>query len=167
MIRFKMCIFVILAAISVNLVEGGCCQYKIVDSGLSDPRDGNYSLYTTSSDLPAFCQDDCVYNKNGEDSEALYCFGDGDLDSQCYAPLSDPTIPPGEPEPQANDNAPPPGAYYYNQLPGDNTGVLTCGTKIEIVTEDRMKMLDLSSMDGGLVLPVMMSGLPMVCTLRE
>jgi len=137
---------------NVNQVRAGCCQYKIVDSGLADPRDGNYTLYTTSSELPAFCQDDCVYNKNGEDPEELYCFGDGDLDSQCYAPLADPTIPPGEPEPLSNnDDNPPPGGYYFNQLPGNNSNPIVCGALFEMVTEDRMTRFDLATMGGGLV----------------
>ena len=31
-----------------------------------------------------FCADECVYTKDGEEASGdLYCFGPGDLDSEC------------------------------------------------------------------------------------
>jgi len=127
---------------------GGCCTSKKVDSGTNDARDGSYTLNGTSYDLPVFCKDTCVYTKDGTDLDDLYCFGDGDLDSECIAPLSDPTAPQGAPlADNGGGDVVPPGGYYFNKLPGSETRALVCGEVISIVTEDRSTMLDLADMN--------------------
>ena len=52
-----------------------------MSTGTGDDRDGVYNFNTTSSTLPAFCGDECVYTKEG--SEEIFCFGTGDIDSVC------------------------------------------------------------------------------------
>jgi len=130
-----------------GLVYAGCCTSKVVASGRSDARDGNYTLNGTSYDLPVFCKDTCVYTKNGETADDLYCFGEGDLDSECIAPLPDPTVPQGVPGGGGGGEVvPPPGGYYYNSLPGSVDRAIACGEVLSVVTEDRSTRLDLADM---------------------
>jgi len=129
-----------------GLVSAGCCTSKIVASGVNDARDGYYTLNGTSYDLPVFCKDTCVYTKVGETEDDLYCFGEGDLDSECIAPLPDPTLPQGVPVGGGGGEVAPPGGYYYNSLPGDVNRSLVCGEVISVVTEDRSTILDLGDM---------------------
>ena len=126
------------------------CQ--VVDTGSGDPRDGTYSLNGTRDTLPVFCGDECVYTKDNSSPEDLYCFGPGDVDSTCEAPLTDP--PPPEGAPQANGGrdetgeGAPPGEYYFNQYPGNVSRAIQCGETISILTEDRFNKLDLA-VDNG------------------
>ena len=124
----------------------------MVDTGTGDPRDGTYSLNDSRDSLPLFCGDECVYTKDNSSPEDLYCFGPGDVDSTCEAPVTtDPPAPEGAP--QANGvrdegEGAPPGGYYYNEYPGDLTRALQCGESISILTEDRFNKLDLA-VDNG------------------
>jgi len=131
----------------------GCCGSKVVDSGTGDARDGIYNLTTTRFDLPVFCGDACVYSKVGSTPEDLYCFGDGDLDSMCYAPVEDNVTPP-QVAPGGGgggvENEIPAGEYYTNNLPGSNTGSLQCNILFSVENEDRQSRLDLAAM-GALV----------------
>eukprot|EP00092_Neocalanus_flemingeri_P033996 GFUD01036967.1.p1 GENE.GFUD01036967.1~~GFUD01036967.1.p1 ORF type:complete len:248 (-),score=51.31 GFUD01036967.1:60-803(-) len=130
-----------------ELVSAGCCTSKVVNSGTSDIRDGAYTLNGSSYNLPVFCKDACVYTKDGTTTDDLFCFGDGDLDSECFAPLPDPTAPQGAPlEGGGGEGVAPPGGYYYNSLPGNETRALTCGEALSLVTEDRSTRLDLADM---------------------
>ena len=56
--------------------------------GSGDLRDGTYSLNGTSESLPVFCQDECVYTKDGASPQDFYCFGPGDIDSTCQVVTS-------------------------------------------------------------------------------
>merc|ERR1711892_189321 len=132
-----------------ELVSAGCCTSKVVDSGASDVRDGKYTLNGTSYNLPVFCKDTCVYTKDGTSVDDLYCFGEGDLDSECFAPLDDPTGPQGAPQEGGGGGGgevAPPGGYYYNKLPGSVNTELACSQVISIVAEDRSTRLDLSDL---------------------
>ena len=125
---------------------------KVVETGTGDPRDGTYRLNGSNANLPLFCGDECVYTKDNSSPEDLYCFGPGDVDSTCEAALTDPPSPEGAP--QANGGrdesgeGAPPGGYYYNKYPGDETRALQCGEAISILTEDRFNKLDLA-VDNG------------------
>merc|ERR1740131_747129 len=90
--------------IAVKKVWATCCTTKVVNSGTGDARDGVYILNTTLPNLPVFCQDQCVYTKNGTNPQDLYCFGDGDLDSECYAPQAEITPPQGLPDNGGDNN---------------------------------------------------------------
>merc|ERR1712141_634937 len=96
--------------LKTNLVLAGCCTKKVVDTGTGDPRDGSYSLNGSNANLPLFCGDDCVYTKDGSSPDDLYCFGPGDVDSTCSAPVTDPVAPEGAPEAdrgETGEGAPP------------------------------------------------------------
>ena len=128
-------------------------SWQVVNTGTGDPRDGSYSLNGSSENLPLFCGDDCVYTKDGTSLGDLYCFGPGDVDSSCEAPLTDP--PPPEEAPQVDGGrdegegeGAPPGEYYFNKDPGNISRALQCGESISILTEDRMNKLDLA-VDNG------------------
>jgi len=134
----------------VQLGLSQCCTKKVVDSGTGDSRDGTYHYNTSRFDLPAFCGDECVYIKEGASPEDLYCFGVGELDSVCYAPI-DAETPPALPilpggGTDTEDEGLEPGEYVENRLPGDNVDALLCGDIIGIVNEDRMSRLDLAAM---------------------
>lgn len=137
----------LLVIFKTELASAGCCTSKVVSSGSSDLRDGTYSLNGTSYNLPVFCKDTCVYTKDGTTPDDLYCFGEGDLDSECFAPLPEPTVPQGPPLEgggAGGGEVAPPGGYYYNKLPGMETRALTCGEAISLVIEDRSTRLDLA-----------------------
>ena len=123
-----------------------------MSTGTGDPRDGTYSLNGSHESLPLFCGDDCVYTKDNSSPEDFYCFGPGDLDSTCEAPVTDPPAPDGAPQADGgrdeSGEGAPPGEYYYNEYPGDVTGPLKCGDSISILTEDRFNKLDLA-VDNG------------------
>jgi len=140
-------VFIFLFLKNIHIVSAGCCTSKIVASGTNDARDGNYTLNGTSYDLPVFCKDTCVYNKVGETEDDLYCFGEGDLDSECIAPLPEPTLPQGAPGGGGGGEVAPPGGYYYNSLPGEVNRSLVCGETVQVVTEDRSTILDLVDME--------------------
>ena len=55
----------------------------MVETAAGDLRDGTYTLNGTSTDLPVFCADECVYTKDGASPQDFYCFGPGDVDSTC------------------------------------------------------------------------------------
>jgi len=134
-----------------EMVSAGCCTSKVVASGTSDVRDGTYTLNGTSYNLPVFCKDSCVYTKDGTTPDDLYCFGEGDLDSECFAPLPDPTVPQGVPGGGGGgEEVAPPGGYYYNSLPGAENRSLRCGEVISVVTEDWSTRLDLADMNDVL-----------------
>ena len=59
---------------------------QVVETGSGDVRDGTYSLNGTSTELPVFCADECVYTKDGASGQDFYCFGPGDVDSTCEVP---------------------------------------------------------------------------------
>ena len=61
--------------------KSDCLQ--VVETGTADVRDGTYTLNGTSSSLPVFCSDECVYTKDGASPHDFYCFGAGDIDSTC------------------------------------------------------------------------------------
>jgi len=129
-------------------ISAGCCTSKLVASGTSDVRDGTYTLNGTSYNLPVFCKDSCVYTKDGGPADDLFCFGDGDLDSECFAPLPDPTVPQGAPAAGGGgEEVAPPGGYYYNKLPGTENRSLVCGELVSVLTEDRSTRLDLADMN--------------------
>jgi len=130
-------------------VKSSCCLQKEVSTGTGDDRDGVYNFNTTSSTLPAFCGDECVYTKEG--SEEIFCFGTGDIDSVCLAAgATDPPAPDAAPDISSDDDKifVPSGEYYYNQLPGTVTRAVECGETISMLTEDRMTKLDLSAMSS-------------------
>lgn len=123
---------------------------KVVDTGTGDPRDGSYSLNGSNANLPLFCGDDCVYTKDGSSPDDLYCFGPGDVDSTCSAPVTDPVAPEGAPEADRGETGEgaPPGEYYFNRYPGQENRALLCGESLSLLTEDRMNKLDLALENG-------------------
>jgi len=142
--------FTLLLGLHAGLVASNCCTTKVVDSGTGDARDGTYNLNGTRIDLPVFCGDECVYTKLGSTPDDIYCFGLGDLDSQCFEPVTESvTAPNRAPEGEIEQEVPA-GEYYFNRLPGDDSSSLQCDQLFSIVNEDRQSRLDLSSM-GALV----------------
>jgi len=142
--------FTLLLGLHASLVASNCCTTKVVDSGTGDARDGTYNLNGTRIDLPVFCGDECVYTKLGSTPDDIYCFGLGDLDSQCFEPVTESvTAPNRAPEGEIEQEVPA-GEYYFNRLPGDDSSSLQCDQLFSIVNEDRQSRLDLSSM-GALV----------------
>jgi len=129
-----------------------CCLKKIVNTGTGDPRDGSYTYNSTSTTLPVFCGDECVYTKDDSNINDLYCFGTGDIDSTCSEPgATDPPAPEGAPDAGGNrddEEWVPSGEYYHNKMPGSVTRAVQCGETISIVTEDRLSKLDLASMSS-------------------
>jgi hypothetical protein len=142
--------FTLLLGLHASLVSSSCCNTKVVDSGTGDARDGTYNLNGTRLDLPVFCGDACVYTKLGSTPDDIYCFGLGDLDSQCFEPVTEAVTAPNRAPEGENEQEVPAGEYYFNRLPGDDSGSLQCDQLFSIVNEDRQSRLDLSSM-GALV----------------
>jgi len=142
--------FTLLLGLHASLVVSSCCNTKVVDSGTGDARDGTYYLNGTRVDLPVFCGDECVYIKEGSTPDDIYCFGLGDLDSQCFEPVTKGVTAPNRAPEGENEQEVPAGEYYFNRLPGDDSSTLQCDQLFSIVNEDRQSRLDLSSM-GALV----------------
>jgi len=148
------CVSVIILIIRIDSgLSNTCCLQKLVNTGTNDARDGRYSYNGTNAALPVFCADECVYTKDGEEASGdLYCFGPGDLDSECVAPGS--TLPPDPEEAPSNGGGSggsnkdtvlvPSGEYYYNSNPGSSNRSVQCGEEISVLTEDRLGKLDLS-----------------------
>ena len=67
----------------MTLVAGNCCFMKSVN--WSDSRGGIYIFKTRGNrtTFPDVCDDECVYTKQNDYTGQLYCFGRGDLTSQC------------------------------------------------------------------------------------
>jgi len=135
-----------------QVLGDGCCTTKVVDSGTGDARDGTYTYSAIRGDLPVFCGDECMYTKEGASPDDLYCFGLGDLDSQCFAPVDSGVTAPLVAPIGGGEEEVPPGEYYANQLPGANTGSLQCNTQFSVLNEDRVSRLDLAAL-GALVSP--------------
>jgi len=149
-VTMNMLAFIPLLSLQAGLVASSCCSTKIVDSGTGDARDGTYYLNGTRNDLPIFCGDMCVYTKMGSTPDDIYCFGLGDLDSQCFEPVTEGVTAPNRAPEGENEQEVPEGEYYFNRLPGEDTSILQCGQLFSIVNEDRQSRLDLSAM-GALV----------------
>jgi len=142
--------FILLLGLHLGIVSSSCCNTKVVDSGTGDVRDGTYNLSGTRNDLPVFCGDECVYTKLGSAPDDIYCFGLGDLDSQCFEPVTEGVTAPNRAPEGGNEQEVPEGEYYFNRLPGDDSSTLQCGQLFNIFNEDRQSKLDLNSM-GALV----------------
>jgi len=150
MVKRNFLTFVVFIPLEASLVASSCCNTKVVDSGTGDDRDGTYYYNGTRSDLPVFCGDECVYTKEGSTPDDLFCFGLGDLDSQCFEPFTEGVTAPNRAPEGENEPEVPEGEYYFNRLPGDDTSILQCGQLFSIVNEDRQSRLDLNEM-GALV----------------
>jgi len=129
--------------IFINYARASCCQAKEVLG--TDARSGRYSFSRDDYGLPPYCTEPCVYTKDNGNNQDTFCFGEGDLSSTCLANVTeDVTAPPGVPDQLRI--APPPGAYLYNSLEGDNMEAVQCQDDLAVLDGDRYHRLDLAAL---------------------
>jgi len=135
--RHKILLGIVLSQIS--LIDASCCSIKIVPG--SDPRSGKYLYNSTNFDLPSYCNDQCAYQKEGDTSDDLYCFGSGDLSSQCSGDFigDNKTFNDGPDLEQRlreiDDDDELQLGYYESNYAGNNTENVTCGDIFRLTDE--------------------------------
>ncbi|XP_023335535.1 uncharacterized protein LOC111706837 [Eurytemora carolleeae] len=139
-------VVIILQLQAIALVYSNCCTKKLVDGADgSDTRAGIYLFNMTNFDLPTYCKNECLYVKDGDDTGELFCFGEGDLNSQCTGEITEEVNAPPANNVQSAANKFIPG-YLTNDMPGANTNEIMCGETISISDELWERVLDIDAM---------------------
>jgi len=128
----------------IGSVRSECCTIKAVPG--TDMRSGTYLLNKTDFNLPEYCNDMCAYTKQGDNSGDIYCFGHGNLSSECTGTrMTNNILPPGPGEELEEDDSESFG-YLVNDIPGNNTNNITCGDTIRINDETWSNILMIDSL---------------------